>query len=264
MSADDATTALLPSAPAEPRAEPSENAAPVVEAGAPATDGMSPEDRQQVLTVLSTEYGVLAGLLSTVWSASLVRTSLFLGVVSALGVALGFAAQASGGLGPTFTGFALVALPLALFLGLATFARTVEIQREAMVYITGMNRIRWFMTQQAPAALPYLVLSIHDDEAGVYRSQGAGMRLRPPRSRLVLGLVQTQGIVAVVSAALAGIIGGLATAWVTAVGSWLLGGAAFVVTLVLLFGYWSRSLREIRVAIRPLNPTPPAQGDPVI
>ena len=63
-------------------------------------------------------------MLASVWSASLFRVSLLLGVVSAIGVALGFAAQAGGGFGSTFRVFALVALPLALFLGLATFART--------------------------------------------------------------------------------------------------------------------------------------------
>src|SRR4051812_47467900 len=227
--------------------------APVAQPTPPAE--LTPEERQQVVAVLSAEYGILAGLLGAVWSASLVRTSLFLGVVSALGVALGFAAQASGGIGPTFTAFALVALPLALFLGLATFVRTVEIQREAMVYITGMNRIRWFMTQQAPASLPYLVLSVHDDATGVYRSQGTGMRLRPPRFRLVFALVQTQGIVGVVSASLAGIIGGLATVWLSPATGWIVGTVAFVITLLGLFTYWNRSTAEIQRAIRPLNPT---------
>ena len=238
---------------------------PVPDAG-PAADAtaLSAEERERVAAVLSAEYGVLAGLLSAVWSASLVRTSLFLGVVSAVGVALGFAAQASGGIGATFTSFALVALPLALFLGLATFARTVEIQREAIVYITGMNRIRWFMTQQAPGSIRYLVLPVHDDAIGVYRSQGTGMRLRPPRYRLVFALVQTQGIVAVVSASLAGIIGGLATAWLTPAAGWIVGGVAFVVTLVALFRYWNRSLAALQAAIHPLNPTPPDEGDRTI
>src|SRR4051812_45862249 len=83
--------------------------APGVDAIPP--DELTPEERERVVAVLSAEYGILAGLLGAAWSASLVRTSLFLGVVSALGVALGFAAQASGGIGPTFTAFALVALP---------------------------------------------------------------------------------------------------------------------------------------------------------
>ena len=172
-------------------------------------------------------------------------------MISAIVVALGFAAQAGGGIKQTFTTFGLVALPLAIFLGIATFVRTVEIQREAIVYITGMNRIRWFMAGQAPAALPYLVLPTHDDEVGIYRSQGTGMRLSPPRSRIVFALVQTQGIVAVMTSAVAGVTAGLATSLLVA------GPVAFLLTLTLLFSYWTRSLAQLRKAIPPLNPTPP-------
>src|SRR5919197_5046444 len=173
-------------------------------------------------------------MLASVWSASLFRVSLLLGVVSAIGVALGFAAQAGGGFGTTFMVFALVALPLALFLGLATFARSVELQREAYVYITGMNRIRHAMVDAVPASRPYLVLSIYDDALGVYRSQGTGIRLRPPRRQLVFALVQTQGIVAELCAALAGIIGGLATALFSTTLAWFVSPLAFLVAVLAL------------------------------
>lgn len=216
------------------------------------------------MQVLVAEYAVLAGMLAAAWSASLVRTSLFLGVLSAVGVALGFASQAGGGMGPTFTVFALVALAPALFLGIATFARTVEVQREAIVYIIGMNRIRFFMTESVPASLPYLVLSTHDDEHGVYRSQGTGIRLRPPRHRLVFALVQTQGIVAVMCSAVAGVIGALAASLMSPVLAWVVGGAAFAATLVAMLASWSRSLAQLRAATRPLNPTPPDGTDMTI
>jgi hypothetical protein len=94
--------------------------------------------------VLATEYNVLMVALSAAWSASLTRTSLFLGVLSAAGVAFGFASQ--GGMeASTFLTLALLVLVLVLFLGGATFIRLVEVQRESMVYITGMNRIRHFL-----------------------------------------------------------------------------------------------------------------------
>jgi bacteriorhodopsin len=176
--------------------------------------------------------------------------------VSAIGVALGFAAQAGGGFGSTFTVFALVALPLALFLGLATFARTVELQREAYVYITGMNRIRRAIADAVPASRPYLVLSIYDDASGVYRSQGTGIRLRPPRFRLVFMLSQTQGIVAVICASIAGIIGWIATARFDSALAWGVAGVAFVITVTALLVYWNRSIAQLQKAIRPMFPTP--------
>lgn len=114
-------------------------------------------ERDQALLseALREESGLLAMMLASVWSASLFRVSLFLGVASAIGVALGFATQAGDGIGGTFTVFALVALPLALLLGLGTFVRSIELQREAYVYITGMNRIRHQMPARVPAAQRY-------------------------------------------------------------------------------------------------------------
>lgn len=218
---------------------------------------MSAEEREQVRQVLAGEYTVLSSALSSVWSASLFRTSLFLAVLSAVGVALGFAAQAAEGFGGPFIPIALVSLPLALFLGLATFARLVEIQREAIVYIVGMNRIRHFMAETTPSSRPFLVLPTHDDELGLYRSQGTGIRLRPPRYPLVFALIQTQGIVAVMSAALAGAIAGFAIAPLNHRLAWIAAPLAFVVILVLLMGFWRRSFGEMRAALRPISPTPP-------
>lgn len=210
---------------------------------------------------LRNEYGLLATMLATVWYASLFRVSLLLGVVSAIGVALGFAAQAGGGVGSRFSVFALVALPLALFLAVATFIRSVELQREAWLYITGMNRIRHAIAEAVPATLPYFVLPVYDDALGVYRSQGSGIRLRPPRPRLMFAIAQTQGIVAVIAAAVAGIIGGIATSWFDSDLAWVVAALAFVLVLTALLVYWSRSFGELQKAIRPMFPTPPTAID---
>ena len=44
---------------------------------------LSPEERQSALAALTAEYGVLMAALTAVWNASVVRTSVFLGVLSA-------------------------------------------------------------------------------------------------------------------------------------------------------------------------------------
>ena len=231
-----------------------EPAAPPVGSAQP----MTSEDRRLVGQVLTSEYGLLMGALGAVWSASLVRTSIFLGVLSAAGVALGFAAQSDLG---TLTTFAIVIVPLALLLGLGTFVRTVELQRESIVYITGLNRIRHFFQESVPASKPYFVLPGHDDEAALFRSQGTGMPLRRPRTWLVIALVQMQGIVAVVCGLLAAVTAWLLTAGVAPGGAWLVAVASFAATVVILFGYWSRSLAGLRAAIRPISPTPPEEID---
>jgi hypothetical protein len=219
---------------------------------------MTADERRQVGEVLTVEYGLLVGALGAVWSASLVRTSIFLAVISASGVALGFAAQS--GLG-TLTTFAVVIVPLALLLGLGTFVRTVELQRESIVYITGLNRIRHFFQESVPASKPYFVLPGHDDEAALFRSQGTGMPLRRPRTWLVIALVQMQGIVAVVCGLLAAVTAWLLTSSIAPGPGWLVAVASFAATVVILFGYWSRSLASLRAAIRPISPTPPEEID---
>ena len=146
-------------------------------------------------------------------------------MLSAAGVALGLVAER------VVHAIRAVILPLALFLGLATFARVVEIQREATIYITGMN------------------------DPALYRSQGTGMRRRPPRYGLALALVQTQGIVGVVCAYSRPPSGAL-PAWRPA-RWWSVAGATFAITLVTLIVSWRRSFDALRKAIRPINPTQP-------
>ena len=216
----------------------------------------SAEERELVREVLSEEYRVLASALSAAWSASLVRTSIFLGVLSASVVALGLVVRSE-----SFTQFALVILPLALFLGLATFERVVEIQREATIYITGMNRIRFFFQTVAPASRPFFILPSHDDDVGLYRSQGTGMHRRAPRFGVGLALVQTQGIVGVVCAVLAAAIAGLASVGAGPAVVTSVAGATFAITLVALVVYWRGSFDALRKAIRPINPTPPDETE---
>lgn len=216
----------------------------------------------RAIEVVRGEYSVLLSALTASWSVSMSRTSVFLGVLSAAGVALGFAAQ-GGGFGPTFYGFALVILPLALFLGLATFVKQVQIGREAVIYIIGMNRIRHFLAESVPGTAPYFVLSLHDDELSLYRNIGAGMERRPPRFRLVFALVQTQGVVAVVCGVVAGAIGGLAATWAALPPPWpwVLSGLLFLGTTGGLLAYWQASITELQAAIRPMHPTPPEAVD---
>jgi len=225
------------------------------------TEQPASAEAEAVSEALREEYRLLATMLSTVWAASLSRVGLFLGVVSAIGVALGLVVRDGGASGTTFSLFALVALPLALLLGVATFVRSIELQREAYVYITGLNRIRHLVAESLPATRPYFVLSIHDDAAGVFRSQGTGIRRRPPRFQIVFALVQTQGIVAVICGAISGIITGVATALFAPDAAWIVGVVTFVVVVAAMLRYWSVAFSEIQHAVRPLFPTPPDELD---
>jgi hypothetical protein len=215
-------------------------------------------DLQIVREVLTGEYSVLMSALSAAWSASLTRTSIFLFTLSSAGVALGFAAQAGVTEAP-FRTLALVVLPIVLFLGVATFVRLVQLQRESIVYITGINRIRRFLVEVAPGSAPYLVLPTYDDDDALYRSFGTGMqRQRPRRSALAL-VVQTQGVVGVITGAVAAAFVALASIPIGTVAASIAAAAAFVMVVAVLFVYWQRSLAELGRAIRSLYPTPSDQ-----
>jgi hypothetical protein len=238
--------------------EPSPKAA--VQAKELAPSAMSPEERQAAALAFTAEHSVLMMALGGVWSASLGRTSLFLGVLSAAGVALGFAAQA----GVERTDFAVVAvvvLLVVLFLGVTTFVRLVQLQREAVVYIAGQNRIRHFFVEVAPAIRPYFILPVHDDPAAMYRSVGTGMNRRPPRYPLLNLIAQTQGVVGVITGAVAASVAGLALTWTSPLVSWLAAAAGLLLTVAILFAYWQRELAEVQAAIRPLSSTPDDELD---
>jgi hypothetical protein len=240
-----------PASAAEDEAEPTAG----TDVREPSSRAMSPEERQAAALAFTAEHSVLMMALGGVWSASLVRTSLFLGVLSAAGVALGFASQA--GVGRTdFVVLTVVVLLVVLFLGVTTFVRLVQLQREAVVYIAGQNRIRHFFVENAPAIRPYFILPTHDDPVAMYRSVGTGMNRRPPRYALLNMIAQTQGIVGVITGAVASAIAGLALSGTGPVVAWLAAAIALVLTVTVLFVYWQRSLADIQAAIRPLSSTP--------
>jgi hypothetical protein len=220
----------------------------------PREQSLTTEDRTALTPILSAEYGMLMAALGAAWAASLSRTSIFLVVLSATGVALGFVAP---GGGENLRVHALVVVPLVLFLGVATFIRLVQVQRESIIYITGQNRIRRFFADSVPAARPYFVLPLHDDPVALFRSPGTGMNRRQPRFPLLYLVVQTQGIVGVITAAIAAVFAGIASLPLGAGPGWVIAAVAFFVTLAALFAYWQRSLRELWAAIRPRYPTPP-------
>ncbi|NJD29560.1 MAG: hypothetical protein FIA92_14875 [Chloroflexi bacterium] len=226
----------------------------------PKPDSPSPEALQRISQVLTPEYGLLMASLGASWSASLVRTSIFLAILGAAGVALGFAAQ-TGVDSPTFRTLALVVLPVVLFLGIATFVRLVQVQRESIVIITGLNRIRHVFQLAVPEARPYYVLPAHDDIYGLYRSPGTGMPRRLPRFQLVYLVVQTQGVVGLVNGVVAGAIAALALEPFVPGALLLVGFVAFILTVAATFLYWQHEISELSAALRPINPTPPDEID---
>jgi uncharacterized membrane protein YuzA (DUF378 family) len=189
--------------------------------------------------ILATEHWSLLATRSITYGAIFNRASIFLTVVSAAVVALALVAQATE-FGDRFYVFALRVLPLALFIGVATYIRIIDARIEDFWLVSGMNRLRHAYLEIAPQLEPYFVTSHHDDEQGLYETYGPGTDVR-----LIRQLASTSMLVGAIDAALAGVIAGLVAKAVGA-GSELSLVISAVVTsvIVVLLVYATRRITE--------------------
>jgi hypothetical protein len=203
--------------------------------GGQSTDGKLNDSAR--LQILATEHWSLLATRSLSWSESFSRTSMFLSTLTGAVVALALVAQAMPGQG--FVLFALLLLPVVFFLGVATFARLVSINREDAVWVIGMNRLRHAYMEMAPDLEQYFISGVYDDIEGVMQTFAA----RTGPGQFMHHFVTTPGMVAVVD----GVIGGVLAAVVAGVvgigtvGSVIVGAVAFVATIGALLQFQHRS-----------------------
>ena len=159
--------------------------------------------------------------------------------MSATVVALALVARATE-FGNGFTAFALLVLPVALFVGVTTYLRLIEARIDDFWLLSGMNRLRHAYLEIAPELEPYFVTGRHDDAQGLFETYGPGTNSRSYR---LIG--ETSTLVAVINAALAGGVAGLVA---NAVGARselsLFIGAVVTTVLVVLLVNTSRRLIE--------------------
>jgi hypothetical protein len=184
--------------PGDPRV-----AHPLAPGGVADTEDMA--RRSQRIAILSTEHWNLLATRSLSWSESFSRASMFLTVLSGAVVALALVAQATS-FGEGFTLFALLILPVVLFVGATTFVRLVEVNNEDVHWVYGMNLLRHAYLDMEPDLEPYFVSGAASDSAAIvktYGSHGTGT---------VLGhaLVTTPATIAFVNAMIAAILGVIA------------------------------------------------------
>jgi hypothetical protein len=223
---------------------------------APAASGDGSEFGPNAAQFLATEHWSLLGTRSLIWNEALSRTTLFLTVLSATIISLALLADATG-FGPQTTAAALVLLPVVFLLGLAAYARIVQINNEEFQIVLAMNRLRHAYLKLEPGLEPYLTTGHTDDERGIMMTY---MLVGPSRLWLWLHfIVNTPTIIATVDAALAAavivILLQLAEAPMIAIA--ISAGAVFVVIVVGLYVLQIRSLRQ--QFAEPRFPTPPSQ-----
>jgi hypothetical protein len=214
---------------------------------APPADPTRPAASDAVrVQILATEHWSLLATRQLAWTEAFSRTGIFLTVLSAAVVALALVAQT--GSDGDFTLFAVVLLPVVLFLGVATFFRLGAINQEDSRLIVGMNRLRRGYLETAPELEPYFVTGSHDDAAGLGRTVGLDGTFR--RALPLQVLVSTPFIVGVLDAVIAGVLSGVGARAAglstgPAVGLGVLGGLVLLALLALLparqISRWSRT-----------------------
>lgn len=176
-------------------------------ARATAPDGEPDPARRAQL--LSTEHWSLLATRSMSWNEAFSRTGMFLSTLSAATVALALAGPAMS-FGSAFPLFALVVLSVTLFLGLATYVRLSQVNNEDLYWAAGMNIIRGAYVELSPGIERHFVTGHTLDTDGMARTFGAvdvTSGLSPWHM-----LVTTPAVVAVISSAIAGVMGGLLAA----------------------------------------------------
>lgn len=218
-----------------------------------ATTSAEPLPIQVKVQMMATEHWSLLASRNLAWSESFARAGMFLSTLSFSVVALALVGQATG-FGVEFRLFALIVLPVVLFLGIATSLRMDASNHHDALCVVGMNRIRAGYIELAPDLKRFFVMGTTDDVEGIVRT----MAVVPGRSSLVNLWSASPVLIAVMNAVLAGAIAGLAAVQLGA-GTALGFGVGAVAAVGWLTGWlWvvSRMLRTLVATHEPAFPGP--------
>ncbi len=210
------------------------------------------------MQVLTTEHWSLLASRGLAWNESFSRAAMYLSTLSGAMVALGLVAGISS-LGHLFTVFALVILPVVLFVGIATFVRMSAVNYHDAMTVIGMNRIRGAYVELVPELEPYFVMGTHDDPPGI----AITMAIPPNNPRGLHVLSATPFVVNVLNGVVAAAIAAIAAAGLFSIEvtpSLLLAAAIFVAMLGVQLRLVAGNMRRGRASVRPLFPSPRPDG----
>ena len=204
------------------------------------------------IQILATEHWSLLATRSMTWNELFSRTSMFITVLSASVVALALVAQATD-FGDDFRTFALLVLPVTLFLGIATMIRLGDAMSEDVWLVMGMNRLRHAYLDVAPDLEPYFITGHHDDFAGIMETRGPGPQLG--WGQMVSG---TPTIVAIINAVLVGVITALLAGLINDDQMLTIPVGVISGVTVAIFLVWIRPAQEIEQFRKSVHPRFPS------
>jgi hypothetical protein len=161
--------------------------------------------------LLATEHWSLLATRSLSWNESFARAGMFLTLLSGATVALALVAQATD-FGEGFVVFALLILPVVLFVGVATYVRLLEINNEDYVWVRGMNRLRGAYLELDPDLARHFITGTTEDADAIFQTFGS-MPGEPGSldTGLFHGFVTTPTTIAFVDATLAAVLAAIAS-----------------------------------------------------
>jgi hypothetical protein len=209
------------------------------------------------LQILATEHWSLLATRSLTYTESLGRVNMFLAILSGAVIALALVAQADH-FGPTFIAVAIFMLSVVLFVGIATVARLMMLNRDDYRWVVGMNRLRHAYLDLHPELEPNFVTSPYDDLPGALQTLGIEITGIQRLGSFFHGMQTLPGMLSVIVAAVAGAIGALVgyAIGIPLVGVLVVGAAAFVVAEVLMGNWGRRSVRRFGPSLEARFPTP--------
>jgi hypothetical protein len=209
-------------------------------------------DPARRMQILSSEQAGLLAARSLAWTEIFNRAGMYLTTLSGSMVALALIAQATK-FGKDSILFALVILPVVLFIGLATMIRLGAANYYDAICVIGMNRIRAAYLELEPELKRYFVMSAHDDVAGMAISMGA----LPGRPSLPQVLAATPTMISIINAVLAGVIAGLIFILVDMAvpAAAAAGGVTFVVALVIQLRWARAQIQTLQGTMHPVFPS---------
>jgi hypothetical protein len=203
--------------------------------------------------MLATEHWSLLATRSLSWNEAFARAGMFLSLLSGAVVALALVAQATD-FGPGFVTFALLLLPVVLFVGLATYVRLLEINNEDYTWVRGMNRLRGAYLEIDPGLAPYFITGASEDPVAIFKTFGSDEKHMD--GGRFHGFVTTPTTIGFVDAMIAGALAAIVTVQVAnsamvMVSAAVVGAAAFLFTGVALaiFGYRSQAMATLANAL---------------
>jgi hypothetical protein len=202
--------------------------------------------------ILATEHWSLLATRSLSWNEAFARASMFLSLLTGAVVSLALVAQATD-FGEGFVLFAILILPVVLFVGLATYVRLLEINNEDYVWVRGMNRLRGAYLEIDEGLAPYFITGTTEDAAGIFRTFGSDEQQSSLDSGLFHGFVTTPATIGFVDAMVAAVLAAILVVQLNMamISAAVVGVVAFLITFAALgyFAYRSQVMASLTVEV---------------